>query len=46
VALLLDMTDEQEWEYDLAVSFAGEQRNYVEAVVRGIGDERDVPSQP
>lgn len=32
------MTEEQQFEYDIAVSFAGEQRKYVEAVVRGVGD--------
>ena len=31
--------DDNNWEYDVAVSFAGEQRDYVEAVVRGLGDD-------
>lgn len=36
------MTDEQppqEFEYDIAVSFAGEQRDYVKAIVRGLGED-------
>lgn len=33
------MSDETEYEYDLAVSFAGEQRDYVEAIVRSLGDD-------
>jgi len=28
----------QQFEYDIAMSFAGEQRDYVEAIVRGVGD--------
>lgn len=31
--------DEQEYEYDLAVSFAGEERDYATAVVRGLEDD-------
>lgn len=37
-----DMPDEPEYEYDLAVSFAGEQRDYVKGVVRGLGDDLTV----
>lgn len=33
------MPDEPQHEYDLAVSFAGEQRDYVRGVVRGLGDD-------
>ncbi|MGB3441821.1 MAG: TIR domain-containing protein [Actinophytocola sp.] len=33
------MPDEPQYEYDLAVSFAGEQRDYVRGVVRGLGDD-------
>lgn len=34
------MTGEHDgFEYDIAVSFAGEQRDYVEAVVRGLGSD-------
>lgn len=29
--------EQQEFEYDIAVSFAGEQRDYVKAIVRGVG---------
>lgn len=33
---------EREFEYDLAVSFAGQQRDFVRAVVRGLGDDVSV----
>lgn len=33
------MTPDREYEYDLAVSFAGEDREYVRAIVRGLGDD-------
>ncbi|WP_155992796.1 TIR domain-containing protein [Nocardioides sp. URHA0020] len=36
------MPDEPKYEYDLAVSFAGEQRDYVKGVVRGLGDDLTV----
>lgn len=36
------MTDETEYEFDLAVSFAGEQREYARGVVRGIDDDLSV----
>lgn len=36
------MPDEPNYEYDLAVSFAGEQRDYVKGVVRGLGDDLSV----
>lgn len=36
------MADETEYEYDLAVSFAGEQRDYARGVVRGLDDNLNV----
>jgi hypothetical protein len=33
------MPDEPQYEYDLAVSFAGDHRDYVRGVVRGLGDD-------
>lgn len=33
------MNDDHDFEFDLAVSFAGEQRDYVRAVVQGLGDD-------
>jgi hypothetical protein len=36
----MDMADEQSYDFDVAVSFAGENRSYVEGVVRGLNPDQ------